>query len=56
MTRHLPIPEPGTCQGMDLGHIDFERLHRLYEADSFFVTRVIVGWREILRPRNSAPP
>jgi hypothetical protein len=24
---------------MDRGYIDFERLHRLHEAGSFFVTR-----------------
>ena len=32
-------PEPGAFYVMDRGYIDFERLHRLHEAGSFFVTR-----------------
>ena len=35
----LLIPEPGAFYIMDRGYIDFERLHRLHEAGSFFVTR-----------------
>jgi transposase len=33
------VPEPGAFYVMDRGYIDFERLHRLHEAGSFFVTR-----------------
>ena len=33
------LPEPGAFYIMDRGFIDFERLHRLHEAGSFFVTR-----------------
>ena len=32
-------PEPGAFYVMDRGYIDFERLHRLHAAGSFFVTR-----------------
>jgi hypothetical protein len=32
-------PEPGAYYVMDRGYLDFERLHRLHEAGSFFVTR-----------------
>ncbi|MGH9341792.1 MAG: IS4 family transposase [Acidobacteriota bacterium] len=32
-------PEPGAFYVMDRGYIDFERLHCLHEAGSFFVTR-----------------
>lgn len=32
-------PEPGAFYVMDRGYIDFERLHRLHEAGSFFVMR-----------------
>ena len=32
-------PELGTFSIMDRGYLDFERLHRLHEAGSFFVTR-----------------
>ena len=33
------IPEPGAYYVMDRAYLDFERLHRLHEAGSFFVTR-----------------
>lgn len=35
----LLLPEPGAFYIMDRAYIDFERLHRLHEAGSFFVTR-----------------
>jgi uncharacterized protein DUF4372/DDE family transposase len=35
----LLLPEPGAFYIMDRGYIDFERLCRLHEAKSFFVTR-----------------
>ena len=35
----LLLPEPGAFYIMDRGYLDFERLHRLHEAGSFFVTR-----------------
>ena len=35
----LLLPEPGAFYVMDRGYIDFERLHRLHQAGSFFVTR-----------------
>jgi hypothetical protein len=35
----LLLPEPGAFYVMDRGYIDFERLHRLHRAGSFFVTR-----------------
>ena len=35
----LLVPEPGAFYVMDRGYLDFERLHRLHEAGSFFVTR-----------------
>jgi hypothetical protein len=35
----LLIPEPGAIYVMDRGYIDFERLYRLHEAGSIFVTR-----------------
>jgi hypothetical protein len=35
----LLVPEPGAFYIMDRGYIDFERLHRLHETGSFFVTR-----------------
>jgi len=44
-TRHdvhvldLLLPEPGAFYVMDRGYLDFERLHRLHDAGSFFVTR-----------------
>ena len=33
------IAEPGAFYVMDRGYLDFERLYRLYQAASFFVTR-----------------
>ena len=33
------VPEPGAFYVMDRGYIDFERLARLHDAGSFFVTR-----------------
>ena len=33
------IPEPGAFYVMDRGYLDFERLYRLHQAASFFVTR-----------------
>ena len=35
----LLLPEPGAFYVMDRGYVDFERLHRLHEGGSFFVTR-----------------
>jgi len=35
----LLLPEPGAFYVMDRGYIDFERLHCLHKAGSFFVTR-----------------
>ena len=35
----LLVPEPGAFYVMDRGYLDFERLHRLHAAGSFFVTR-----------------
>lgn len=35
----LLLPEPGAFYIMDRGYLAFERLHRLHEARSFFVTR-----------------
>jgi len=35
----LLLPEPGAYYVMDRGYLDFERLHHLHEAGSFFVTR-----------------
>jgi len=35
----LLIPEPGAFYVMDRGYLDFERLYRLHQAGSFFVTR-----------------
>ena len=35
----LLLPESGAFYVMDRGYIDFERLHRLHQAGSFFVTR-----------------
>jgi len=35
----LLLPEPGAFYIMDRGYIDFERLYRLYQTGSFFVTR-----------------
>jgi hypothetical protein len=33
------VPEPGAFYVMDRGYIDFEQLHRLHQAGSFFVIR-----------------
>jgi hypothetical protein len=33
------VPEPGAFYVMDRGYLDFERLHMLHQAGSFFVTR-----------------
>jgi hypothetical protein len=33
------LPEPGAFYIMDRGYLDFERLHRIHRAGSFFVTR-----------------
>ena len=33
------IPEAGAFYVMDRGYIDFQRLYRLHQAGSFFVTR-----------------
>ena len=35
----LLLPEPGAFYVMDRGYLDFERLHRLHDAGSVFVTR-----------------
>jgi IS4 transposase len=35
----LLLPEPGAFYVMDRGYLDFERLYRLDQAGSFFVTR-----------------
>jgi hypothetical protein len=35
----LLLPEPGAFYVMDRGYLDFDRLHRLHDAGSFFVTR-----------------
>jgi hypothetical protein len=35
----LLFPEPGAFYVMDRGYLDFERLHALHQAGSFFVTR-----------------
>ena len=35
----LLLPEPGAFYIVDRGYIDFERLYRLHEVGSFFVTR-----------------
>ena len=35
----LLLPEPGAYYVMDRGYLDFERLYRLHQAGSFFVTR-----------------
>jgi Domain of unknown function (DUF4372)/Transposase DDE domain len=35
----LLMPEPGAFYILDRGYVDFERLHRLHQAGSFFVLR-----------------
>ena len=39
------IPEPGAFYVMDRGYLDFERLYRLDQARSFFVTRAKSNFR-----------
>src|SRR3989338_4051041 len=41
----LLLPEPGAFYVMDRGYIDFERLYRLDQAGSFFVTRTKSNFR-----------
>ena len=38
----LLIPEPCAFYVMDRGYIDFERLHRLHAAGSFYATRAVL--------------
>ncbi len=38
------IPEAGAFDIMNRGYIDFERLYRLHQAGSFFVTRAKSTW------------
>jgi IS4 transposase len=38
-TLDLPVPEPGAIYIMDLGYVDFARLHVLHLVGAFFVTR-----------------
>ena len=45
----LLVPEPGAFYIMDRGYIDFERLHRLHEAGSFFVTRAKSNLKAVRR-------
>jgi hypothetical protein len=47
------LPEPGAFYIMDRGFLDFERLHRLHLAQSFFVTRGKSNLR--IRRRYSHP-
>lgn len=39
------IPEPGSFYLVDLGYLDFLRLHRFHQAGAFFVTRAKRGLR-----------
>src|SRR5512147_2739490 len=48
----LLLPEPGAFYIMDRGYPDFERLHRLHDAGSFFVT----GTRLVFLTNNFALP
>ena len=41
----LLLPEPGAFYVMDRGYLDFERLYRLDQAGSFFVTRAKSNFR-----------
>ena len=41
----LLLPEPGAFYVMDRGYLDFERLYRLDQAGSFFVTRAKANFR-----------
>ena len=45
----LLLPEPGAFYVMDRGYLDFERLHRLHEAGSFFVTRAKTNLKALRR-------
>ncbi len=45
----LLVPEPGAFYIMDRGYIDFERLHRLHDAGSFFVTRAKSNLKAVRR-------
>ena len=45
----LLVPEPGAFYVMDRGYIDFERLHRLHDAGSFFVTRAKSNLKAVRR-------
>ena len=45
----LLVAEPGAFYIMDRGYIDFERLHRLHEAGSFFVTRAKSNLKAVRR-------
>jgi len=45
----LLLPEPGAFYVMDRGYLDFERLHRLHEASSFFVTRAKTNLKALRR-------
>jgi hypothetical protein len=47
------IPEAGAFYVMDRGYLDFERLFRLHQAKSFFVTRA--KWNMDARRLYSAP-
>ena len=48
----LLVPEPGAFYVMDRGYIDFERLHRLHQAGSFFVTRAKSNLKALRRYSN----
>jgi len=45
----LLVTEPGAFYVMDRGYIDFERLHRLHDAGSFFVTRAKSNLKAVRR-------
>jgi hypothetical protein len=45
----LLVPESGAFYVMDRGYIDFERLHRLHDAGSFFVTRAKSNLKAVRR-------
>jgi hypothetical protein len=45
----LLLPEPGAFYIMDRGYLDFERLHRLHAAHSFFVTRAKSNLKAVRR-------
>ena len=48
----LLVPELGAFYVMDRGYIDFERLYRLHEAGSFFVTRAKSNLKALRRYSN----